>query len=93
VLSVAVRAVLALTDVVSFDPDDATVVQLFELALVVTLFSDGLLVERELLFLHWGPTVRALVVAMPVALLLLALSGSSCSAGSSGRRRSCWRPC
>jgi sodium/hydrogen antiporter len=74
VLSVAAGVVLALTDVVSFDASDPSVVELIELALVVTLFSDGLFVERELLFLHWGPTARALVVAMPVTLVLLSLT-------------------
>src|SRR5215213_6038402 len=74
VLSVAAGVVLALTDVVSFEATDTSVVQLIELALVVTLFSDGLFVERELLFLHWGPTARALIVAMPVTLVLLAVA-------------------
>ena len=40
-----------------------------ELALILTLFSDGLLVERELLGRHWGPAARALVLAMPVTLV------------------------
>ena len=56
VLSVAAGIGLALADVVSFDPEDAAIVYLIELALIVTLFSDGLFVERELLFLHRGPT-------------------------------------
>jgi NhaP-type Na+/H+ or K+/H+ antiporter len=42
--------------------------------LIVTLFSDGLFVERELLVVHWGPVVRALLIAMPVTLALLALA-------------------
>jgi sodium/hydrogen antiporter len=41
---------------------------------VVTLFADGLFVERELLVLHWGPVARALVIAMPLTLCLLALA-------------------
>jgi sodium/hydrogen antiporter len=74
VLSVTAGIALALADVVSFEPTDATVVQLISLALVVTLFSDGLFVERELLLLHWGPSVRALVLAMPLTLALLGLA-------------------
>jgi NhaP-type Na+/H+ or K+/H+ antiporter len=74
VLSVTAGIALALADVVSFEPTDATVVQLISLALIVTLFSDGLFVERELLLLHWGPTVRALVLAMPLTLALLGLA-------------------
>ena len=74
VLSVAAGVVLALTDIVSFEATDPSVVELIELALVVTLFSDGLFVERELLILHWGPTARALIVAMPVTLVLLSLT-------------------
>jgi sodium/hydrogen antiporter len=73
VLAVAAGIVLALTDVVAIDAGDASVVHLIELALVVTLFSDGLFVERELLWLHWSPPVRALVIALPITLGLLAL--------------------
>ena len=50
------------------------VVHLFLLALIVTLFSDGLFVERELLVVHWGPVVRALLIAMPLTLAFLALA-------------------
>jgi sodium/hydrogen antiporter len=74
VLSVAAGVALALTGAIDVDADDSTVVNLFLLALIVTLFSDGLFVERELLFLHWSPPVRALVIAMPLTLGLLALA-------------------
>ena len=50
---------------------------MIEIALILTLFSDGLFVERELLRLHWGPVTRAIVVAMPITLGLLALIGHS----------------
>jgi NhaP-type Na+/H+ or K+/H+ antiporter len=40
---------------------------------VLTLFSDGLFVERELLRAHWGPVSRAIVLAMPITLVLLGL--------------------
>src|ERR687891_275336 len=40
---------LALLDVIDVDPGDREVIYLIELALVLTLFSDGLFVERELL--------------------------------------------
>jgi NhaP-type Na+/H+ or K+/H+ antiporter len=74
VLAVGAGLVLALTDVIEIEAEDQTVIQLIELALIVTLFSDGLFVERELLFLHWSAPVRALVLAMPITLLLLALA-------------------
>jgi sodium/hydrogen antiporter len=73
VLSVAAGVVLALFDVVSVDVHDRGIVHLIELALVLTLISDGLVVERELLVVHWSPPARALAVAMPLTLIALAL--------------------
>lgn len=73
VLSVLAGVTLALTDLVSADPAAEVVVLLVELALILTLFSDGLFVEDELLRSHWGPPARALVIAMPITLVLLAL--------------------
>ena len=73
VLSVAAGAGLAAADVVEFDPTENSIVYLIELALIVTLFADGLFVERELLFLHRTPPVRALLIAMPITLGLLGL--------------------
>jgi len=52
--------------------DDTGVLELIELALILTLISDGLVVDRELLGKHWGPPARALVFAMPITLALLA---------------------
>jgi sodium/hydrogen antiporter len=74
VLSVAAGLILAETGAIHVDGSDTAVVHLFLLALIVTLFSDGLFVERELLVVHWGPVVRALLIAMPLTLLLLALA-------------------
>jgi sodium/hydrogen antiporter len=71
VLSVALGIVLAETGVVSVDAGDPAIVNLIELALILTLFSDGLFVERELLRVHWGPVTRAIVLAMPITLVLL----------------------
>jgi NhaP-type Na+/H+ or K+/H+ antiporter len=73
VLSVSAGILFALTDVISVDANSETTIILVELALIVTLFSDGLFVERELLRHHWGPAARALVVAMPLTLVSLAL--------------------
>jgi NhaP-type Na+/H+ or K+/H+ antiporter len=78
VLSVSVLAVLAgiglaAADVVDVDPGSDLVTHVIELALIVTLFSDGLFVERELLARHWGPFARALILAMPITLVALAL--------------------
>src|ERR671923_2559098 len=72
VLAVVAGIVLAAFDVVSVAPTSDLVVHVVELALIVTLFSDGLVTERELLARHWGPPARALVLAMPITLALLA---------------------
>jgi NhaP-type Na+/H+ or K+/H+ antiporter len=77
VLSVGVGIALALLDVVEISPGSTIVLYLVELALILTLFSDGLFVESELLREHWGPTARALVLAMPLTLVLLALVGKA----------------
>ena len=74
VFSVASGLILAEAGAIHIDGSDSAVVHLFLLALIVTLFSDGLFVERELLVVHWGPVVRALVIAMPLTLALLALA-------------------
>jgi NhaP-type Na+/H+ or K+/H+ antiporter len=76
VLSVGLGIVLALTDVVSVNVDDPAIVELVELALILTLFSDGMFVERELLAHHWGPAARALALAMPITLVLLAFGAA-----------------
>ena len=73
VLAVAAGVVLAAVDVVSVDSGSDTVEHAIELALILTLFSDGLFVERELLGEHWGPPARALIIAMPVTMGLIAL--------------------
>jgi len=75
VLSVGAGIVLAELDVVSVDPGAKSVLYVVELALVLTLFADGLVVENELLVTHWAPTALALAVAMPVTMTLLALAG------------------
>jgi sodium/hydrogen antiporter len=77
VLSVGAGVVLALLDVVEVSPSSKVVLYLVELALILTLFSDGLLVESGLLRRHWGPTARALVLAMPLTLVLLALAAKA----------------
>jgi sodium/hydrogen antiporter len=77
VLSVAFGFGLAVAGVVHVDAGDEAVIQLVELALILTLFSDGMFVERELLRSHWGPTARALVIAMPITMGLLALAAKA----------------
>lgn len=73
VLAVAAGIGLAAVDAVSVDSGSETVRHAIELALILTLFSDGLFVERELLGRHWGPPARALIIAMPVTMALIAL--------------------
>jgi sodium/hydrogen antiporter len=74
ILAVTLGIVLALADVVTVDADDASIFHVITLALLLTLFADGLVVEGELLARHWGPPARALALAMPLTLALLALA-------------------
>lgn len=83
VLAVTTGVAMAEFDVVSFSSGDSAVVELIELALILTLFADGLVVERELLRVHWGPPTRAIVVAMPVTMVLLALGAHTLFSGLS----------
>ena len=77
VLSVALGALLAGLGVVDVDPRSGAIVELIELALILTLFSDGMFVERELLRRHWSPVARSLVIAMPITMALLALAAKA----------------
>jgi sodium/hydrogen antiporter len=74
VFSVGAGLILAETGVIHVNGSDSAVINLFLLALIVTLFSDGLVVEREMLVVHWGPVVRALLFALPITLGLLAVA-------------------
>src|SRR4051794_24817007 len=77
VLSVGLGVLLAAIDVVHVDATDPAIVELIELALVLTLFSDGMFVERELLSRHWSPVARSLAIAMPITMALLALAAKA----------------
>jgi sodium/hydrogen antiporter len=72
VLSVAAGAALEATGILHVDAGGKPLIVVVELVLLLTLFSDGLLVEQELLRRHWGPAARALVLALPVNAALLA---------------------
>jgi NhaP-type Na+/H+ or K+/H+ antiporter len=71
VLSVTLGIALASAGVVSAEAASPSIVELIELALIVTLFSDGMFVERELLLRHWSPVARSLTIAMPITIGLL----------------------
>ncbi len=77
VLSVVLGIGLAATGAIHVDATDRAIVELIELALILTLFSDGMFVERELLQRHWSPVARALVIAMPITMALLALAAKA----------------
>jgi sodium/hydrogen antiporter len=83
VLSVALGIGLAAAGVVSVDATDESIVELIELALILTLFSDGMFVERELLLRHWSPVTRSLVIAMPITMGLLGLAAKALFPGFS----------
>ena len=74
VLSVTLGIALAAADVVNVDATDQSIVELIELALILTLFSDGMFVEGELLLRHWSPVARSLVIAMPITMGLIGLA-------------------
>src|SRR3954463_1984036 len=77
VLSLGAGIGLALADVIEVAPGDDWLVVGIELALVMTLFSDGLLVEEELLRERWRAPVRTLLAAMPVTLALIGLAAKA----------------
>lgn len=83
VLSVALGALLAALGAVDVEPRSESIVELVELALILTLFSDGMFVERELLARHWSPVARALVIAMPITMALLGLAAKALFPGLS----------
>jgi sodium/hydrogen antiporter len=77
VLAVGAGAPLGVAGVLEVDPHTTGLVQVVELALVLTLFTDGLTVEQELLRRRWRDPVRALVLAMPVTLVLIGLAAKA----------------
>ena len=71
ILSLAVLSVLAgmgleLAGVLEVEPGAKSIILIVEVVLLLTLFSDGLLVEQGLLRHHWQAPARALVIAMPL---------------------------
>ncbi len=74
VLSVVAGIVLSFADVLTVTPGAALVVVIVEVALILRLFSDGLVVERELLQTQWHAPARALAVAMPMTLALFGVA-------------------
>jgi sodium/hydrogen antiporter len=77
VLSLALGIALAAVGLLHVDPKSPGIVELIELALTLTLFSDGMFVERELLRENRGAVLRALAIAMPITLVLIALAGKA----------------
>ncbi|HEV2059213.1 MAG TPA: cation:proton antiporter, partial [Solirubrobacteraceae bacterium] len=73
VLSLGAGVVLSLAGILDVEPGAHALVLIVEVVLLVTLFSDGLLVEHEFLRSHWRAPARAIVIAMPVNAALLAL--------------------
>ncbi|HVC08169.1 MAG TPA: sodium:proton antiporter [Solirubrobacterales bacterium] len=77
VISVSLGIGLAAAGVVHVYPTHQSIVELIELALVLTLFTDGMFVERELLRRHWSPVARSLVIAMPITMGLIGLAAKA----------------
>lgn len=74
VLSVGAGILLARADVLEVVPGSEIVLLTVELALILTLFSDGLYAERELIEKEWHAPARALAIAMPITMGLLAVA-------------------
>jgi NhaP-type Na+/H+ or K+/H+ antiporter len=72
VLATAAGMLLDAVSLVDVTPGADSIIVIVELVLLVTLFSDGLLVEQGLLRQHSRPAARALVIAMPLNAMLLA---------------------
>src|SRR3954447_26858998 len=77
VLSLGAGIGLALADVIEVAPGDDWLVVVIELAVVMTLFSDGLLVEEELLRERWRAAVRTLLAAIPLTLAFIGLAAKA----------------
>jgi sodium/hydrogen antiporter len=77
VFSVLAGLVLASAGILEVNPGAAIVVFIVQIALLLTLFTDGLYAERELLREEWHAPARALVIAMPITLVLLALAAKT----------------
>jgi NhaP-type Na+/H+ or K+/H+ antiporter len=74
ILAVAAGAGMEALGVLTVEPTAHAIIVVVELVLLVTLFSDGMLVEQELLRRVWRGPVRALTVALPINAALLALA-------------------
>jgi sodium/hydrogen antiporter len=61
------------TGVLEFNASSGLVTDLATVALIVTLFRDGLEVEGELLQSEWQLPLRKLVIAMPITAVVIAL--------------------
>src|SRR3954464_7485366 len=77
VLSLAAGVGLAAAGGIDVHPSDDWLVVVAELALVITLFADGLLVEEELLREGWRGPARTLGAAMPLTLAFAALAAKA----------------
>ena len=74
VFSVACGVGFAEFGVVSVDPASGGLRHLAELALILTLFADGLVVERELLLRLWASPARSLIVALPLTMAIVGIA-------------------
>jgi NhaP-type Na+/H+ or K+/H+ antiporter len=74
VVATSTGALLVVLGAADVSPGSEAIVVVVELVLLVTLFSDGLLVEQGLLRSHRSPAARAIVIAMPLTAALLAIA-------------------
>ncbi len=74
--------------------EDPGLIELIELALILTLLADGLMVEQELLRSAWRPPFRALAVALPLTIVILACRREAAVRRAlRGSGRCCSAPC
>jgi NhaP-type Na+/H+ or K+/H+ antiporter len=74
VLATTTGAVLSLTGLVTVEAGSPELLHVVELALLLTLFADGMVAERELIRGQWAKPARALTLAMPITAVLIALA-------------------
>jgi hypothetical protein len=72
VLPVAAGIGLSVTGVLDIAPDEPWLSEVIEVALILTLFADGLTAERVLVRRSWHDPLRALLLAMPLTLVAIA---------------------
>lgn len=63
-----------------------------EITVIIALFGTGLRIDNLSSLSRWGPTIRLLVLAMPLTILAVAVMGHAIAGMTRWGARSCWVP-